>query len=157
MARRFQFSLQALLHVRRVREREAARRLAAVGLKIARADALARRTNEQILQQQAALHAVQEQAAPDLATLQRGRAWIAHLRRMLAQLGSERAQLLTESAVLREALTAARRAARVVEKLRERRYEAHRKTAARREMGEADELARLLPREGWTVDSGAER
>lgn len=145
MARRFQFRLQTLLDVRALREREAKRAFAAQQAAIARLDELNRQTSAEIESQQAALLAAMQTGALDLVALQRGRAWIAHLRRTITQRLQQRAEMVASLESLRSAWTAARTQVRIVEKLRERRWTRYRKDRQRREQAEADELARQLP------------
>ena len=145
MARRFQFRLQTLLELRALREREARRRVAAQQAQIARLDQADRDAAAEIGRQQSALLQAQESGAIDLAALQRGRAWIAHLRNTIAQRHVQREQLKAVLAELRAAWTQARTQARIVEKLRERRWQRYRKDRERREQAASDELAQQLP------------
>jgi hypothetical protein len=94
MARRFRFRLQTLLRVRQLREREAKRKVAAKQAEIARLDRLNEQTTEEILRQQEALLAGQRQGQLDPLALQRGRAWIAYLRKTIAVRHLQRRQLI---------------------------------------------------------------
>jgi flagellar export protein FliJ len=145
MARRFEFRLQTLLDVRRLREREAKRAFATQQAEIARLDQLNRETTAEIAAQQAALLGAMQAGPLDLMTLQRGRAWIAHLRKTITQRLQQRVAMVQSLESLRGQWTAARTQMRIVEKLRERRWTRYRKDRQRREQTEADELARQLP------------
>lgn len=145
MARRFHFRLQTLLEVRALREREAKRAFAARQAAIARLDELNRQTSTEIESQQAALLAGMQTGTLDLLAMQRGRAWIAHLRKTITQRLQQRAEMVASLESLRAAWTAARTQLRIVEKLRERRWARYRRDRQRREQTEADELARQLP------------
>jgi flagellar FliJ protein len=144
MARRFSFRLQTLLRVRELREREAKRKVGAKQAEIARLDQLNRHTADEISRRQDALRSQQQQPvlAPDV--LVRERAWIAYLRRTIVERQALRAGLLKELATLRDELREARTQKRIIEKLRERRWEAYVKDRNRREQAESDELARQL-------------
>ncbi len=143
MAKRFRFPLETLLRVRELREREAKRKVGLKQAEIARIDQLVHQTYEEIDAHQKILRQRQQGTlAP--AELVRERAWIAHLRGTIVQWQVQREQLVNESQVLREELRVARVQKRVIEKLRERRWEEYRKDRARREQAEADELAQQL-------------
>jgi len=144
VARRFQFRLQTLLRVREVREREAMRKVGAKQAEIAQIDQLNRQTTEEIERHQSVLrkHQRQKLLAPD--TLVRERAWIGHLRGTIVQRQTLRAGLVTELATLQGKLRAARTRKRVIEKLRERRWEEYVSDRRRCEQAEADELAQQL-------------
>lgn len=144
MARRFRFRLQTLLRVRQLREREAKRKVAAQRAALARLDRLDEQTAAEIARQQAALRADQQQPRVDPLALQRGRAWIAYLRRTLAQRQVQRTELQQQLRELLERLRAARVQARTIEKLRERRLREHARARGRREQAASDELAQQL-------------
>lgn len=144
MAKRFHFRLQTLLEVRQLREREAKRRVAAKSAEIARVDLLNSQTRSAIASQQEALLTAQQQGRLDPLELQRGRAWIAYLRRTIATRLGQRAALEQELRTLQDELRDARTQTRIIEKLRERRWNEYTHARARREQAEADELARQL-------------
>lgn len=144
MARRFQFRLQTLLEVRQLREREAKRRVAAKSAEIARVDLLNSQTRSAITGQQEALLAAQQRGRLDPLELQRGRAWIAYLRKTIATRLGQRAALEQELRTLQAELRDARTQTRIIEKLRERRWDEYAHNRARREQAEADELAQQL-------------
>ena len=146
MARRFQFQLETMLRVRQLREREAKRKVAAKRAEIALVDRLNTQTVEEISRQQAALLAGQREGRLDPLTLQRGRAWIGHLRRTIGQRHVQRAELLAQWQELQAAWHAARTQARIIEKLRERRWEEYVHDRERKEQAAADELAQQLHR-----------
>ncbi len=143
--RRFRFSLQTLLELRESREREARRRVAAQNAAIAQLDHLDRLTASEITRQQATLLAAQRSGSLEPLSLQRGHAWIAHLRKTIAQRSAQRDALKAELGALQAAWHAARRDARAVQKLRERRYSRHLKERQRHDQAVADDLARQLP------------
>lgn len=144
MGRRFEFRLETLLRVRQLREREAKRKVAAQQAALALLDRLNRQTAEEISRQQAELLAGQRQGHLDPLELQRGRAWIAHLRRTIALRQVQRAELTAQLQQLQVAWQAARTQARIIEKLRERRWEEYTRKRARAEQAAADELAQQL-------------
>jgi flagellar protein FliJ len=144
LARRFQFRLETLLRVRQLREREAKRKVAAKRAEIALVDRLNAETAEEISTQQAALLADQRQGRLDPLALQRGRAWIAHLRRTIGQRHAQRAELVAQWRELQAAWHAARTQARIIEKLRERRFAEYVHDRDRKEQAAADELAQQL-------------
>lgn len=121
MARRFVFSLQTLLRVRTVREREAQRRLAARQAEIAQLDAADREAFAAIRAEQQSLLALQQGVTRAL-DLARGRAWIAQLQSQIAQRARMREELSMALAQIRQELLEARKQTRMLEKLRERRF-----------------------------------
>lgn len=144
MAKRFEFRLQTLLDVRALREREAKRNVAVQRAKIAQLDQLDAQAHAEIEQQQAVLRAAQTTGALYTPDLQRGRAWVAYLRRSIAERGQTRATLRRELQDLLVALREARRQTRTLEKLREKQQAAYRRERNRREQAESDELALQL-------------
>ncbi len=145
MARRFRFRLETLLRVREIREREAKRRVGAKQAEIARVDQLNRLTAEEISQRQDVLRSHQRQGvlAPD--ALVRENAWIAHLRRTIVERQALRTQLARDLKTRQAEFRQARTQKRIIEKLRERRWEEYCKDRKRRDQAETDELARQLP------------
>jgi flagellar protein FliJ len=144
MARRFRFRLETLLRVRQTREREARRNVAAKNAEIARMDQLNQQTADEIRTQQAALLELQQTAHLDPQVLQRGRAWVAHLRRTLAQRQMQRTELVAHLVELQGVLRAARIQTRVLEKLRARQVLQYRRVRDRQEQAAADELAQQM-------------
>lgn len=144
MAQRFEFRLQTLLDVRAVREREAKRNVALQRAKIAQLDQLDTQAQAEIEAQQKALFSAQTGGALHTPDLQRGRAWVAYLRRSIAERGQMRATLRRELQDLLVALREARRQTRTLEKLREKQQAAYRRERGRREQAESDELALQL-------------
>ena len=144
MARRFEFRLQTLLEVRQLREREAKRSVATKSAEIARLDRLNEQTAVEILRQQEAILADQQRGVLDLPELQRGRAWIAHLRKSIAIRQNQKAELLEQLRQLQARLREARTQTRVIEKLRERRWNEYSHDRQRREEAASDELAQQL-------------
>lgn len=144
MAKRFEFRLQTLLDVRALREREAKRKVAVQRAKLAQLDQLDAQAYAEIEQQQAVLRAAQTTSALHPPDLQRGRAWVAYLRRSIAERAQTRATLRRELQDLLVALREARRQTRTLEKLREKQQAAYRRQRDRREQAESDELALQL-------------
>lgn len=144
MARRFAFRLQTVLNVRQMREREAQRDVAAKSAEIARLDRLNEQTADEILRQQTALNEAQQRGQLDPVELQRGRAWIAHLRKTIATRQMQKAEFCEQLRNLQVRLRDARTQTRIIEKLRERRWDEYTRDRRRREQAESDELARQL-------------
>ncbi len=143
MAKRFHFPLETLLRVREVREREAKRKVGLKQAEIARLDQLNRQTAEEIFARQDILRQHQRGTlTPN--DIVREQAWIAYLRRTIFQRQAQRAGLVKELEVLQEALRQARVQKRIIEKLRERRWDEYVKDRKRREQAESDELAQQL-------------
>jgi flagellar FliJ protein len=144
MSKRFRFSLETLLRVRRLHEREAQRRLAEQQAAIARVDELNRQTHEMIAAEQAALRQRQGATVLEPAGLVQGRAWIAHLRRTIAQRLQERQELVRRCEQLQREYREARKQMRIIEKLRERRWDEHRRARQREQELEMEEVAQQL-------------
>ena len=143
MAKRFHFPLQTLLRVRQLHEREAKRKVATKRAEVARIEQLIVQTGDEIVRQQEAL-ASQQKGRLDPLTLQRGRAWVTYLRQTLARQHGQRAALTEELRVLQATLRAVRTQARIIEKLRERRWREYVRDRNRQEQAAADELAQQL-------------
>lgn len=144
MARRFRFSLATVQRVRESHEREAKRRVGVKLAEIAQLDQRVRSYEERIAQTQSGLRELQGDESLDITAVTRDRAWIAHLRRVIAQEGQKRAVLLQELAPLQAAMREARKQTRIIEKLREKRWTEHVRSEALREQHESDEMARDL-------------
>lgn len=156
MAKRFTFRLETLLRVRKLREREAQRGVAAVQAEIVAIDGLTRQIHAEIAAQQAyvrgSFHAapsagvapVSRDERLDTTNVIRGRAWIAHLQRMLEHQARERTKAETRLRDALQALIQARTQSQIVEKLRERRLNEYRERRERQDESAADELARQL-------------
>lgn len=144
MARRFDFRLETLLRVRALHEREAQRKLAAKQAEIARIDQVNELTRREVEREQAALRNEQLRGTLEPSALTRGRAWVAHLRQTMAQRQAAREQLMAELGELRGAYREARKQRRIIEKLRERRWDEYRRAQERRETAEAAELAQQM-------------
>ncbi len=160
MARRFRFPLQTLLKVRRIREREAKRKVAAKRAEIARLDRLDQATSAEIQGGQRDILDNQKRATLEPRDLTRIWAWIAHLRRTLAQRQLLRAKMAVELERLQAEFLESRKQARIIDKLRERRWNEYRRERRRQEQAESDEVAQQLhQRERLAVgsqQSGAE-
>lgn len=143
MIRRNAFRFETLLHLRRLREQERQRavaaRLAAIHRLEQRQATLLRRIDEQTDVARAALR----DEAVDLERLRFGRHWITRLRRGVletqAEIGAQRALLAQE----RQYLTAAAKDRKVLEKLRANRVARLAAEAERRERIEQDEMSVL--------------
>lgn len=144
MAKRFRFQLETLLRVREIREREAKRKVATQRADIAQLDRLNDQTRQEISAQQTALLSSQQPGQVSPTQLARGRAWIMHLRNVIAQREEQRALMEQELARLRSELQTARTQTRIIEKLRQRRWETYLHDRRRRERMEMDELAQQL-------------
>lgn len=150
MARRFQFSLETLLKIRRLREREAQRKVGAQRAAIARLDEADAAGQEEIRRQQGALLNQQEAGGVDARALARGWAWIGAIRREMAQRQLQREDMQRVLAQLQDGWRTARKQTRIIEKLRERRWEEHRHDLQRREQAQMDEVALRLHSDGVT-------
>jgi flagellar export protein FliJ len=150
LARRFQFRLETLLRVRELREREAKRNVATKRAEIALLDRLDAQTAVEITRHQELLRLQQGQGHLDALTLQRGRAWIAYLRRSIALRQSQRIELLSQLQELQAVWRTARTQARIIDKLRERRWNEYVHERQRQEQAADDELAQRLPGDEWT-------
>lgn len=144
MARRFRFPLQTLLKVRRLREREAKRKVAAQHAEIARLDQLDQAARREIAARQGALLDHQRHRYLDPRDLSRGWSWIAHLRSTMAQRQALRAEMVKELERLQAEFRAARQQTRIIEKLRERRWDEYSRDRRRHEQAAADEVAQQL-------------
>lgn len=144
MARGFTFRLETLLRVRTLRQRDAERRVALQQAEVARCEQLMQQTHAMIEQQQAELLNGQRAGVLDPLALQRGRAWIAHLRKTLADQSRHRAGLQEKLQQRMAELREARTQTRILEKLRERREAEFKKARAKREQNEAEDLAQQL-------------
>ena len=144
MARRFRFPLETLLKVRRLYEREAKRKVAAQSAEIARLDQVNEATRREIATQQDSLLCDQQQQSLNPRDLSRGWAWIAYLRTTITQRQALRANMVEELERLRAEFREARRQTRVIEKLRERRWESYRRDQQRAEQAASEELAQQL-------------
>jgi len=144
VAKPFTFRLDTVRRVRELREREAQRRVAAKQAEIARLDALNAQAARDIASAQHALTATQRGERVDPTALSRGRAWIAHLRSTILQREQQKAALNQELQQLQDVWREARKQLKIIDKLRERRWQAHRRAERKREQAEMDETARRL-------------
>jgi flagellar FliJ protein len=144
VAKRFRFRLETLLKVRELREREAKRNVAAKRAEIARLDQLDEQTATEIRRHQSVLLAAQQSGALDPVALQRGRAWIGHLRKTITLRHIQRQTLLEQLAERQAQWREARKQMRVLEKLKERRWDEHRRKEERLERAALDELAQQM-------------
>jgi flagellar FliJ protein len=153
MARRFRFRLEALLRVRRLREREAKRKVAAQRAEIARLDQLDAATRREIAARQAELLCHQRSGRLDPLAVARTRAWILHLQQTITERAALRARLLAALERLTAEFHAARRELRIIEKLRQRRLAEYRRQRQRAEQAASDEMARQLQTHNLTTSS----
>ncbi len=143
MARRFRFQLETLLRVRELRQREAERRLAARQADLVRLDHLRDETAREVSVCQERLR--ERQAGKiDPRDLTARQAWIVHLRRCLASAEQQRAALQQELRDLRQNVQVARTQTRMLEKLRARRKDEHRRTVNHQQQNATEEVARQL-------------
>jgi flagellar export protein FliJ len=154
MARRFAFRLATLLRVRQLREREAKRKVAAQRAAIARLDRLNRQTGEEIAHRQTELLDGQRAGQLDPLALQRGRAWVAHLRRTMALRYAQRTEMVAQLQRLQAVWQTLRTQARAIEKLRERRFAEYRRERGRHEQAVMDELAQQLLTRDMNLEAG---
>lgn len=152
--RRFRFRLETVLDVRRLREREAQRAVAARRQELDRVEQLNRETRRAIAEQQYALRQAQRSGPVQPAALAQGRAWIAQLRNSLLQREALRRDLAVRLSAALQALRQARVQSRMIEKLRERRLGEHTRAVQRYEQNVSDELARQLPTIVGHTDEG---
>lgn len=143
MAGRFAFRFETLLRLRKQREDERKRVVAARLRQIG--DLMERRNNllTAIDGQTDSLRSALRGGTVDVDQVRWGRHWLTHLRRGVldtdAELSGQRAMLAQERATLVEA----RKDTEVLARLRERRLEAWNVEAARREQIESDEMNTL--------------
>ncbi|MBI5763867.1 MAG: flagellar FliJ family protein [Planctomycetes bacterium] len=143
MAGRFAFRFETLLRLRKQREDERKRVVAARLRRIS--ELMERRNNllSAIDGQTDSLRSALRGGAVDVDQVRWGRHWLTHLRRGVldtdAELSGQRAMLAQERATLVEA----RKDTEVLARLRERRLEAWSAEAARREQIESDEMNTL--------------
>jgi flagellar FliJ protein len=142
--RRFSFPLQTLLKVRKLREREAKRKVAAQRAEIARLDQLNQATWAEISAQHATLLQNQQHRMIEPTDLARARAWIAHLQATVAQRTLLRSEMTARLQELQSEFVAARQQALIIEKLRQRRWDDYRRQRDRKEQAASDELAQQL-------------
>lgn len=140
MAKRYTFRLETLLRLRQQREDEQ-KRVVAARLREIRTLRQRRHSLEtEITRQTSALRQSLTEANPEMHLMKLGRHWVIRLRRGVldadAEIAAQRAQLAQE----RIGLTEARRDAKVLEKLKERRHAAYRADLDRREQAELDEM-----------------
>lgn len=143
MARRFRFQLDTLLRVRQLRQREAERRLATRQADLLKLDQLRTQTADEIDACQQRLRQHQE-GRVDPRDLTGRQAWIMHLRRCLASAEQQRAAIQQELRELRQNVQVARTQTRMLEKLRERRADEHRRSVNHQQQAQAEEVARQL-------------
>ncbi len=144
MARKFRFRLDMLLRVRRLHEREAKRNVALKQAEVARIDGLIAGGHEKISSELDALREQQRLPRLDARAAARRRAWIGHIRGTMVQFHNMLDVAHSELAEAIGLLNAARTQTRIVQKLRERRWEGYVKDRERRDDAELEEVARQL-------------
>lgn len=149
MAKRFRFRLQTLLRVRELREQEAERKVAAQRAEIARLDDWNRQTAQEIEQHQQSLRHTQSGQHFTPLDLVRTRAWIAHLRSTMAARSVQRGEMLKQLEKLMDDWRITRQNRRVIEKLRERRWDEYVHGREQEEQAAADELAQQMQAFDW--------
>ena len=144
MAKRFHFPLATLLRMRELHEREAKRKVGEKLAEIAQLDQANQQADNEIRMRQSDLLASQRTGTIATTDIARTRGWITHLRHTILQRQDMRAARVKELEVLQAELRVARKNKRIIEKLRDRRWEEYRKDLQRREQAQADELAQQL-------------
>ncbi|MGE3180876.1 MAG: flagellar export protein FliJ [Phycisphaerae bacterium] len=143
MAKRFHFRLQPLLRAREIRAQECERALAEILTRIADLDELDREADVEIAQQRDFAATIAGAVLSPVDMIRR-RAWVGHLQRLKMERAQMRQDLQAKAARAREKYISARRATRVLEKLRERGLEEYRHALRRREQARMDEVAQQL-------------
>lgn len=155
MARKFRFRLGMLLRVRRLHEREAKRKVALKQAEVARIDGLIAGGHETVAIELAALRDQQRQPRLDVRAAARRRAWIGQIRGTMLQFHTMLDVAHRELSEAIGLLNAARTQTRIVEKLRERRWEGYVKDRERTDDAEMEEVARQLLHRAGTPSSAA--
>ena len=143
MAKRFTFRLEALLKLRRLREDEKKRVVAARLREIATLDRRRQTLQVEIGRQTVAMRESLSTTTVDVDQFKMGRHWLVLLRRGVLEF---EAQLATRRAILaqeRVELAEARKQTKVLERLKERQQATHTATLNRREQMELDEMNSL--------------
>jgi flagellar protein FliJ len=140
MARRFTFRFDTMLKIRRQREDEHKRIVAARLREIRQSRGQLDSLDRQIHDELASIRRGQEPGAIDMTQVVRHRRWLGHLHKAVldgqAQLGCLEAKLAQERVVLAEAA----KQRRILEKLKERQYERFLKEQDRLETMAADDM-----------------
>lgn len=149
MARGFTFRLETLLRVRAVRERDVRRRLATERAELALLNRADDEAQTAIRSQQNSLLGLQTGMAIQSGTIRpielaRGRAWIAHLQRDMAERALLRQQRERRILEVQNELREARQQTKMIEKLRERRWGDFAQDRRRREQRETDDVGQQL-------------
>jgi len=144
MAKRFVFRLETVRRVRSLREQEAQRAVATQRAQIAQLEQLNAQARREITVHQQQLANRQSQAAIDPRELARGRTWIAHLRTGIWQREQQIVELNTKLEQLLDVWRGARQQLEIINKLRERRLQAHRTLVRKVEQREMDTVAQRL-------------
>lgn len=141
MAKSFQFRLEKVLDVRRLQEKSAQRELAAAQQAVAERNRVILGLMNQQDEAKGDLRALQERAV-DLARLRMAGDFVASLDRLLQrEYETLQAQVLVEIEK-RQQVTEARKAVRVMEKLRDKQARVHRQGVDLEERNFLDELGR---------------
>ncbi len=148
MAKRFVFRLDAVHKVRQRKLDEARRVVAERQRRIVQIQQRIDACRRGIAATEGDSRHAQREGRPDLVMIRRYRSYIGAMHRGIADaeiaLGEERRQLRAEQ----EALAHANKEVKVIEKLRERQWERHRRGEARAERIESDEIALQRHRRG---------
>ncbi len=144
MAKRFRFNLETVLKIRQQRE-DAAKRVVAARLRqIAEVEGEIAGLQTQIRLEIDAFRRSHAQGRIDVTRITRHRHWLIQLDQGVLIARHRMSELQQELARERAVLTEARKQVRVLEKLKERRYQRYRKELARAEARENDEIGNVL-------------
>lgn len=144
MAKRFVFRLETVRRVRELREREAQRAVAGMRAQIAQFEQQNAQAQHEIAEVQQRLANQQTLSSIDPTELSRGRSWIAHLRITILQRERQIAELSSKLQELLDVWREARKQLEIINKLRDRRLDAHRTMVRKYEQREMDAVAQRL-------------
>lgn len=143
MARRFTFRFETMLRIRRQREDEHKRIVAARLREIAGVNRQIGSLQRQIHEEEDAIRTSQMPGTIDLQQAIRHRHWLGHLHRCLVETQGRMRGLESQLAQERAALAEASKQRKILDKLKERQWRRHQMEQERREAKEADEQATL--------------
>lgn len=141
MAKRFSFPLEAVLKVRKQQQDEKKRSVAERLREMSKLQSHLMSRNEQIASEIRKTRDNAVHAHLDVSEMSRRRFWISHLQRGLLETEFQIRTLEQQLDKDRQVLAEATKECKVVEKLKERRFEEYSKEMQRQETLEADELA----------------
>ena len=141
MAKRFSFPLEAVLKVRKQHQDEKKRTVAERLREVSRLQSNLMSLNEQIASESRKTCDNAVHAHLDVSEMSRRRFWISHLQRGLLETEFQIRALERQLDKDRQVLAEATKECKVVEKLKERKFEEYSEEMQRQETLEADELA----------------